>query len=77
LGWWAYPVIGIELSASYPWGWLGLIGPAMLYWLLVHASGIPPLEDYMLSSRGDAFRDYQARTSAFLPLPPRTGSPKA
>ena len=71
LGWWAYPILGIELSTVYPWGWLALIGPAMLYWLLVHASGIPPLEAYMLSSRGEAFRDYQARTSAFLPMPPR------
>ncbi len=72
LAWWAYPVIGIELSAAYPWGWLALIGPAMLYWLLVYASGIPPLEEYMLRSRGDAFRDYQARTSAFVPWPPRS-----
>ncbi|WP_131113730.1 DUF1295 domain-containing protein [Lichenihabitans psoromatis] len=71
-GWLAYPVMAISLTAAYPWGWLALIGPAIIYWLLVYASGIPPLEDYMLRSRGQAFRDYQARTSAFLPLPPRS-----
>jgi steroid 5-alpha reductase family enzyme len=39
--------------------------------VLVHASGIPPLEAHMLRSRGDAFRAYQARTSAFFPWPPK------
>ncbi len=32
---------------------------------------IPPLEAQMLRSRGDRYRDYQSRTSAFFPLPPR------
>jgi steroid 5-alpha reductase family enzyme len=40
-----------------------------MYALLVHISGIPPLERQMLKSRGEAFRQYQARTRAFLPLP--------
>ena len=42
-----------------------------MYWLLVHVSGIPMLEQQMLLSRGDAFRSYQARVSAFFPLPPK------
>ncbi|KRB86143.1 hypothetical protein ASE00_05250 [Sphingomonas sp. Root710] len=71
LGWVAYPVIAIDLSGGWWQGWLALIGPAMMYWLLVHVSGIPPLEAHMLRSRGDAFKDYMARTSAFFPLPPR------
>jgi steroid 5-alpha reductase family enzyme len=41
-----------------------------MYWLLVHVSGIPPLEKVMLESRGDAWRDYARRTSPFFPLPP-------
>jgi steroid 5-alpha reductase family enzyme len=69
-GWLAYPVVAIGL-ASYPWGWLALVGPALIYWLLALASGIPPLEEHMIESRGDAFRAYQARTSAFFPRPPR------
>ena len=52
-------------------GWLTLIGPLLMYWLLVHVSGIPPLEAHMLESRGDAFKAYMARTSAFFPRPPR------
>lgn len=69
LGWVAYAVIAIDLSGGYPWGWLALAGPAFMYWLLVHVSGVPPLEAHMLRSRGDAFRAYQARVGAFWPLP--------
>lgn len=71
LGWLAYPLIAIDLSGSYPWGWAALAGPAMMYWLLVHASGIPPTEAHMLRSRGDAFRAYQRRVNAFWPGPPK------
>jgi steroid 5-alpha reductase family enzyme len=70
-GWLGYPVIAIDLSGAYPWGWLALVGPACMYWLLVHVSGIPPLEEHMLRTRGDAFRTYQTRTNAFFPWPSR------
>ena len=69
LGWLAYPLIAIDLA--YPWGWLALAAPACMYWLLVYVSGIPPLEEHMLRTRGDAFRAYQRRTNAFFPAPPR------
>ena len=70
-GWLAYVVIAIDLTGGWWQGWLSLIGPAMMYWLLVYASGIPPLEAHMLRSRGESFRIYMKRTSAFFPLPPR------
>lgn len=69
LGWMAYPVIA--LSPGYPWGWASLAAPAIMYWILVHVTGIPPLEEQMLQSRGDRYRRYQARTNAFFPWPPR------
>jgi steroid 5-alpha reductase family enzyme len=43
------------------------IAPALMYWTLRHASGIPPIEERMRITRGDAFRAYQARTPAFFP----------
>jgi steroid 5-alpha reductase family enzyme len=69
LGWVAYPLFAID--ASWPWGWIALCGPAVMYWLLVHISGIPPLEAQMLKTRPDAFRAYQRRTNAFFPGPNR------
>jgi steroid 5-alpha reductase family enzyme len=68
-GWLAYPVIG--LSFDYPWGFATLLAPIFMYWILVHVTGIPPLEEQMLRSRGERYRDYQLRTSRFFPLPPQ------
>jgi steroid 5-alpha reductase family enzyme len=42
-----------------------------MFALLRYVSGVPPLEEAMLRSRGDRFRDYQARVSVFFPLPPK------
>jgi steroid 5-alpha reductase family enzyme len=74
-GWLAYPVIAISLvdPLSYPWGWATLLAPVFMYWILVHVTGIPPLEAQMLRSRGARYRDYQSHTSMFFPLPPKKG----
>ncbi len=66
LGWCAYPLFAINLG-GWAWGWLALAAPAVMYWLLMHVSGIPLLEAAMLQRRGAAYRDYQARTPAFFP----------
>jgi steroid 5-alpha reductase family enzyme len=39
-----------------------------MYWILVHVTGIPPLEAEVPRSRGERYRGYQMRTSAFFPL---------
>jgi steroid 5-alpha reductase family enzyme len=69
LSWVAYPIIAIDFCGCNPYGWLALAAPLSMYWVLVHVSGIPPLEEHMLRSRGDAFRAYQKRTRPFFPLP--------
>lgn len=70
LGWWAYPLMAMGPAFHFGWSWAALLGPGLMYVLLVHASGIPPTEAHMLRSRGEAFREYQSRVSAFFPLPP-------
>ena len=69
-GWLAYPVIALR-RLDYPWGCATLLAPIFMYWILVHVTGIPPLEEQMLRSRGERYRDYQLRTSRFFPLPPQ------
>jgi steroid 5-alpha reductase family enzyme len=71
LGWCVWPLLAITAS---PWSWLSLLAPVLMYWLLVHVSGIPPLEEHMLRSRGDAFRALQSRVNAFFPGPRKQGS---
>ncbi|HEY8002912.1 MAG TPA: DUF1295 domain-containing protein [Phenylobacterium sp.] len=70
LGWLAYPVIA--LSPSQPLSWLSLVAPAVMFVLLTRVSGVPPLEEAQLRSKGEAYRRYQARVSAFFPFPPKT-----
>lgn len=74
LVWVAYALLAIDPSGDYPWGWLALSAPALMYWLLVYVSGVPPLEEQMVRSRGERYRAYQARVSAFIPLPPARSS---
>ncbi|WP_183864314.1 DUF1295 domain-containing protein [Rhizobium sp. BK399] len=56
-----------------PWSWLSLLAPLLMYWLLVRVSGIPPLEEHMMRSRGDKFRALQGRVNAFFPGPRKSG----
>lgn len=74
LGWLAFPLLAINLNGNYPWGWFAIVAPACMYGLLVYVSGIPPLEEHMLKTRGDQFCAYQKRTNAFFPGPPRDKS---
>jgi steroid 5-alpha reductase family enzyme len=71
LGWCAYPFIAIGVPPTNLYGIAALIGPIFMYWLLVHVSGVPPLEEHMARSRGAAFESYRARVNTFFPGPPR------
>ena len=59
------------LALASPGSWPALLSPVLMYFLLTRVTGIPPAESQSLRSRGDAYRAYQKRTSAFFLLPPR------
>jgi steroid 5-alpha reductase family enzyme len=68
-GWLAYPVIAI--APGHWWGFAALLAPLFMFWILNYVTGVPPLEEQMARSRGEAWRAYQLRTSRFFPLPPK------
>jgi steroid 5-alpha reductase family enzyme len=64
--WW-----GIWLVAAWPWpGLLTVVAPAAMTWFLVFATGARLLEQTMMQRPG--YPEYAARTSMFVPLPPRS-----
>ncbi len=69
LFWCSWPLMALP---ALGFAAIALLAPVMMYWLLVHVSGIPPLEEHMLKSRGDQFRAVQARVNAFFPGPRRS-----
>lgn len=58
----------IALPATF--GWLGLIGPACIAFLILKVSGVPMLEEHL--ARKPGFEAYKRRVNAFIPGPRRT-----
>jgi steroid 5-alpha reductase family enzyme len=63
--WW-----GLYLIAVGAGGWWTVFGPLLITFLLLKVSGVTLLEKDIGERRPD-YRDYVARTNAFLPGPPR------
>jgi len=62
----------VPIGLGHAWGPVTLLAPIMMFVLLRHVSGVPPLERHMSRSRGAAFAAYQARVPAFWPRPPQS-----
>jgi len=58
------------VALATPYGALGVLSPTLMTFLLLRVSGVTLLER-TIGRRRPAYTDYQRRTSAFLPLPPR------
>lgn len=67
LVWVAYFVFAL----ASPLGWIAGIGPASILFLLLRVTGIPLTEEQSIRTKGDAYREYQKTTSAFVPWFPR------
>ena len=50
-----------------PYGWITVVCPLLMLFFLFQVTGIPLTEEYALKSKGDAYREYQRTTSAFVP----------
>ncbi len=61
--WWGFWLF----ACGSPWGWITLYAPAMILYFLLRVTGIPLTEECAVKSKGDAYREYQRTTSAFVP----------
>lgn len=68
---WVMWVAYALLASAAPWGWLAIVCPVVLLFLLFRVTGIPATEAQALRTRGDEYRRYQETTSAFIPWRPR------
>ncbi|MEI6213302.1 MAG: DUF1295 domain-containing protein [Desulfuromonadales bacterium] len=66
--WWGIWLMTLAL----PGGWLTVVGPLTITFLILKISGIPMLEK-PYEDRAD-FQEYKRRTSAFFPLPLKGGA---
>lgn len=62
----------VALAWGSPLAWLSWLGPVLMYVFLRWISGIPFTEQQALRTRGDDYREYQRRTSAFFPWFPKS-----
>jgi len=63
--WWGLGLIGVAAG-----GWLGLVGPAIITFLLIRVSGVAMLEKTLKETK-PGYADYIARTPAFFPRFPK------
>ena len=63
LMWLSYFVFAL----ASPYGYLAIISPAIILYLLLKVTGIPATEEQSLRSKGEAFKRYQQKTSVFIP----------
>ena len=64
--WWGFWLF----ACGSPWGWATVYAPASILFFLLRVTGIPLTEKCSVESKGEAYRDYQRTTSAFVPWPP-------
>ena len=60
--------IGVFIFAvCSPYGWLAIISPLTIAYLLFKVTGIPMTEEQSLRSKGEQYKAYQRTTSVFIP----------
>ena len=64
--WWGIFIIALSLTE----GWLAVISPILITYLLLFVSGVPMTENAFEGRK--SWNQYKKRTSKFIPLPPKS-----
>jgi steroid 5-alpha reductase family enzyme len=64
---WLMWVSYFVFALASPYGYLAIISPAIILYLLLKVTGIPATEAQSLRSKGLTFKAYQQKTSVFIP----------
>lgn len=62
--WWALWLFAL----SVPYGWVAILSPLAITFLILKVSGVPMLENKLMQN--PAYREYAKHTSVLVPLPP-------
>lgn len=54
-------------ALASPYGWLSVICPLTIGYLIFKVTGIPMTEEQAVRSKGEAYKEYQRTTSVFVP----------
>jgi steroid 5-alpha reductase family enzyme len=64
---WLMWVSYFVFALGSPYGYLAIISPAIILYLLLKVTGIPTTEAQSLRTKGELFKQYQAKVSVFVP----------
>lgn len=64
--WWGLFLIALAV----PYGWLSIVGPVLMTFLLMRVSGVSMLEKTLKETKPE-YQNYVRCTSAFFPMPPK------
>lgn len=55
------------LALPSPYGWISVVCPLTIFYLIWKVTGIPMTEEQAVRSRGELYKEYQRTTSVFVP----------
>jgi steroid 5-alpha reductase family enzyme len=64
---WLMWVSYFVFALASPYGYIAVISPAIILYLLLKVTGIPTTEQQSLKTKGEAYKRYQQTTSKFVP----------
>jgi len=59
------------MACGSPYGWISIISPISILYLLLKKTGVPMVEEQALKKKREKYTTYQNSTSMFIPWFPK------